>query len=127
MRCVEGIKLFTLWCQTAEEWGNPVYIQSVRKKSPFAGFVPQSGITVFTSSVMWAVWTEKESHETKVQFRPLAYHIFYNTDTWSPFCLYKRGGIESKGLKKKLWKNFGKKISRKKTWESKKFYLFWMK
>ena len=23
-----------LWCQTAEEWGNPVYIQSVRKKVP---------------------------------------------------------------------------------------------
>ena len=23
-----------LWCQTAEEWGNPVYIQSVRKLSP---------------------------------------------------------------------------------------------
>ena len=23
-----------LWCQTVEEWGNPVYIQSVRKKVP---------------------------------------------------------------------------------------------
>ena len=55
------------------------------------------------------------SHETKVQFRPLAvYHIFHNTDTYSPFCLCKRGGIESKALEKKfkkeVAKNFVKKI-----------------
>ena len=24
----------SLWCQTAEEWGNSIYIQSVRKKIP---------------------------------------------------------------------------------------------
>ena len=24
------------------------------------------GIKIYTSSVMWAVWTEEESHETKV-------------------------------------------------------------
>ena len=29
------------------------------------------GIKLFTSSVMGAVWIEEESHETKVQFRPL--------------------------------------------------------
>ena len=55
------------------------------------------------------------SHETKVQFRPLAvYHTFHNTDTESPFFLYKRGGSESKALKKnlkKFWKkNLGKKF-----------------
>ena len=60
------------------------------------------------------------SHETKVQFRPLAvYHIFYNTDTYSLFSFYKRGGIESKALKKKIlkqkfWeKNVEKKILKK--------------
>ena len=59
------------------------------------------------------------SHETKVQFRSLAvYHIFHNTDTYSLFSLYKRGGIEGKALEKKnfdkSWrKNFGKKIKKK--------------
>ena len=73
------------------------------------------GIKLFTSSVMWAVWTEEESHETKVQFRPLAYHIFHNTNTYSPFCLCKRGGIENKPLKKKiLEKKFWKKNLEKK-------------
>ena len=57
-------------------------------------------------------------------FRPLAvYHIFHNTDTYSLFSLYKRGGIESKAFKNKnfekksaknVWKkNFGKKIWKK--------------
>ena len=63
---------------------------------------------------MWAVKSKKTtlSHETKVQFRPLAvYHIFYDTDTYSLLSLYKRGGIESKTLKKKnFWKNFETKI-----------------
>ena len=59
------------------------------------------------------------SHETKVQFRPLAvYHIFDNTNTYSLFSLHKRGGIESKAVKKKiekkLEKNVRKKILRKK-------------
>ena len=69
------------------------------------------------------------SHETKVQFRQLAvYHIFHNTDTYSLFSLYKRGGIESEALKqtnkfekkleKNFWKkNFEKKINKKKFWE----------
>ena len=73
------------------------------------------------------VWCEqyepKEStlsHETKVQFRPLAvYHIFHNTDTYSLFSLYERGGIESKALekkslKKRLEKNIRKKMLQKK-------------
>ena len=52
------------------------------------------------------------SHETKVQFRPLAvYHILDNTDTYSLFSLYKRGGIESRAFKKK--KNFEKKLWQK--------------
>ena len=79
------------------------------------------GIKLFTSSVMWAVWTEEESHETKLQFRPLAVnHIFHNTYTDSPFCLCKRGGIDSKALKKKVWekkfwkKNFEKQFLKKK-------------
>ena len=56
------------------------------------------------------------SHETKVQFRPLAvYHIFHNRDTYSLFSLYKRGGIESKAFKKKI---LGKKFE-KKYWEKK--------
>ena len=55
------------------------------------------------------------SHETKVLFRPLTiYHIFHNTDTYSLFSLYKRGGIESKPSKKKIWKKVGKKFSEKK-------------
>ena len=58
------------------------------------------GIKLFTSSVMWAVWTEEESHETKVQFRPLAYYIFHNTDV--------------KPSKKKFWKKVGKNILEKK-------------
>ena len=41
----------------------------------------EEGIKLFTSSVMWAVWTEEDSHETKVQFRPHAYHILHNIDT----------------------------------------------
>ena len=47
------------------------------------------------------------------------YHIFHNTDTWSPFCLCKRESIESKALKKqKSWKkNFKKKMLKKKFWE----------
>ena len=61
------------------------------------------GIKLFTSSMVWAVWTEEESHETKVQFRPFAYHIFHNTDTYSSFCLCKGGGIESEALKKKIF------------------------
>ena len=57
------------------------------------------------------------SHETKAQFRPLAIcHIFHNTDTYSLFSLYKRGGIESKAFKKK---NLGKKFEKK--FEQKKF------
>ena len=68
------------------------------------------------------------SHETKVQFRPLAvYHILDNTDTYSLFSLYKRGGIESRAFKKK--KNFEKKLEKnileKKIWEKnrkKKFF-----
>ena len=79
------------------------------------------GIKLFTSSVMWAVWTEEELQETKVQFRPLAYHIFHNTYTSSPFCLCKRQGIDSKACKKnfeKSWKkNFEKKILKNKFWE----------
>ena len=52
------------------------------------------GIKLFTSSVMWAIWTEEESHETRHETRheardetrdeasrPLAYRIFHNTDT----------------------------------------------
>ena len=65
------------------------------------------GIELFTSSVMWAVWLEREtlSHETKVQFRPLAgYLVFHDTDTYSPFCLCERRGIESKGIQKKVLK-----------------------
>ena len=60
------------------------------------------------------------SHETKVQYWPLAvYHIFHNTDAYSLFSLYKRGGIEikvfkKKNFEKKLTKIFGKKILRKK-------------
>ena len=96
------------------------------------------GIKLFTSSVISAVWTEEESHETKVQFWSLAYHIFHNTNTSNPFCICKRGGIEStelkkkniekswkknfekKKLKKKCWeKNVGKKILKKKFWEKK--------
>ena len=41
-------------------------------------------IGLFTSSVIWAVQAEDDytSHETKVQFRPLAaYDIFHNTNT----------------------------------------------
>ena len=68
------------------------------------------------------------SHETKIQFRPLAvYHIFHNTDTYGLFNLYERGGIESKAFKKKMLgkklekknekklkkKNFGEKIGKK--------------
>ena len=51
-------------------------------------------------------------------FRPLAvYHIFHNTDTYSLFSLYKRGGIQNKAIKKK------KKILKKswKTFLEKKF------
>ena len=68
---------------------------------------------------MWCKQYEpRKSHDTKVQFRPLAYHIFHNTDTESPFCLCKRGGIENKVLKKKkFWLKVGKKILRKKFWE----------
>ena len=77
------------------------------------------GIKLFTSSVMWAVWIEEESHETKVQFRPLAvYHIFRNTDTYSPFCLCQRGSIASKAFKKNFWKKyFRKKILTIKFWQ----------
>ena len=62
------------------------------------------------------------SHETKVQFRSLAvYHLFHNTDTSSPFCLGKRGNIESKALKKKntkkSYKIFGKRIKKKNFWK----------
>ena len=43
------------------------------------------------------------SHEMKVQFRPLAvYHIFHDTDTYSPFCLCKWRGIE----RHRLFSNF---------------------
>ena len=59
----------------------------------------------FSGQVWCEQYKSKKStilHETKVQFRPLAvYHIFYNTDTYSLFSLYKRGGIENKALKKK--------------------------
>ena len=74
------------------------------------------GIELFTSSVMEQYETKKStlSHETKVQFRPLAlYHIFHNTDTYTPFCLCKRGGIESKALKKKVCKRSWKRIFEK--------------
>ena len=64
-------------------------------------------------------------YETKVQFRPLAvYHIFHNTDTYSLFSLYKRGGIKSKAFETKNFekkvkkkKNFGKKMLRRKFWK----------
>ena len=53
-----------------------------------------------------AVWTS------------FSYHFATWADTYSPFCLSKRKGIESKALKKKilkkLEKKFGKKIVRKK-------------
>ena len=72
------------------------------------------GTELFTSSVMWAVWIEKEYLITRVQFWPLVvYHIFHNTDTYSPFCLCKRGGIESKALKKQFWKEVGKEFMEK--------------
>ena len=45
--------------------------------------------------------------------------IFHNTDTYSLFSLYKRGGIKSKAFKKKiLGKKFGKKNFRK-LWKNK--------
>ena len=71
------------------------------------------------------------SHETKVQFRPLAVdHIFHKTDTYSLFSLYKRGGIKSKAFKVKIWnKNFEKKnvekMLKKKFWKKVKTKKFW--
>ena len=42
------------------------------------------------------------SHETKVQFRPLAAnHIFHNSDTWRVHFVSKRGDTEGKALGKK--------------------------
>ena len=53
------------------------------------------------------------SHETKVQFRPLAvYNIFHNTDTYSLFSVYKREGIESKAFRKKKFEKVGKKFQK---------------
>ena len=78
------------------------------------------GIELFTSRVMYEPKKSTLLHEIKIQFRPLAvYHIFHNTDTYSLVSLYKRGGIESKALKKKnvenkLEKNFWKKMLEKK-------------
>ena len=90
---------------------------------------------------MWAVSKSKKStlsHKTKVQFRPIAvYHIFHNTYTYSLFSLYKRGGIESKALKKKHlgkkfdkkdWKkNFKTKILGMKIWKKNLKKKFWKK
>ena len=45
----------------------------------------------FTSSVMWAVWTEEESHETEV--------------------------LKNKNFEKSWKKNFRKKILEKKCWK----------
>ena len=56
------------------------------------------------------------SHETKVQFRPLAaYHIFHNTDTWKVRCVTVNGEasrvrpLEEKNRNKNKFKKFGKK------------------
>ena len=80
------------------------------------------------------------SHETKVQFRPLAvYHIFHKTDTYSLFSLYEQESIVSNALKKKfekklkkiLEKKFGKKIWKqkfgKKIWKQKFGKKIWKK
>ena len=54
----------------------------------------------------------------KSNFNRLLYIIFFITqDTYSPFRLCKRGGIESKALKNKFWKEVGKKFLEKIFWE----------
>ena len=70
-------------------------------------------IKLFTSSVMWAVWTEEELHETKVQFRPLAYHIFHNTDLRRVRFVSVNGQALSKALEKKILKPLENKFLEK--------------